>query len=321
MPNCFSRILLLAVTLLATGCHHLDRKGIISTELPLTLDDLGEIKAGEENHERVLENYRVFDSPKLQAYISKIADNIAAVSTRPHLPYKIILLDDEEVNMFGGPGGYIYMTRGLLNFVGTEDEIAALLAHEIGHISHYDYSSIPQHTNMKKLHQYMLKGSELARDSIGTYGTAINYGLKGMEKAAPYVSRRFNADAEIVADDMAIKFMTQAGYDARGLQTFMDRLSKVEMGDVGRFVLFMNAHPPFQDRRMMLDERLAKMTFDEKAVSIEFKADTLAEVRQTSVNAPSSILFVPQLGVHHVTPLALEDLQRKESLQQKADAH
>lgn len=304
--------------LVAAGCaNHIDRKGVISRELPLTLDDLSEIRAGEENHEKVLESYRVYEHPKLEAYLNSIASNIAEVSTRPHLPYHVVLLDDEEVNMFGGPGGYIYMTRGLLNFVGSEDEIAGLIAHEIGHISHYDYSNIPQFSKVKKVHKLMTKGSELARNSIGTYGTAAYYGLKGLEKAAPYMSRRFAVDAEIDADEKAIQYMVQSGYDPRGLKKFMDRLSQVEVGDVGRFVIFMNVHPPFQDRRTILDENLSKINFEDG--KIEFRQDTLSEVRQTTVNASSSILFVPQLGVHRVTPMSLEELQHRESLQRTAD--
>jgi len=314
----FSLSLFFIILVLLPGCAaRITRDGVMSQELPLTLDDLQEIRNGENNHEKVLESYRVYKNPKLQTYLNTIAANVAEVSTRPHLPYHVVLLDDDEVNMFGGPGGYIYMTRGLLNFVESEDEIAGLIAHEIGHIAHYDYSDLPQFSRAKKIHGLMLKGTELARDSIGTYGTATYYAVKGIGKAAPYVSRRFASDAEITADEKAVEYMLAAGYDPRGLRQFIDRLSRVEIGDVGRFVMFMNTHPPFQDRRSVLDENLAKINFEDG--SIDFKPDTLAEMRQTTVNPPSSILFVPQLGVHRVTPMALDELQRKTAAYQVTD--
>src|SRR3990167_8574355 len=111
-------IWLLIFSLLPLGCarhHRVDRDGIMSDALPITLDDLSEIRAGEENHQRVMWEYKQYHNPRMQTFLNEIAANIAEVSTRPHLPYKVILLDDEDVNVFGGAGGYIYITRGLLN--------------------------------------------------------------------------------------------------------------------------------------------------------------------------------------------------------------
>lgn len=307
--------------MLTAGCARIDRKGVISQDLPITLDDLSEIRAGELNHEKVLEDYDPFVSPKLDRYLNEIARNVADVSTRPSLPYKVVVLDDDsEVNMFGGPGGYIYMTTGLLNFVGSESEIAGLIAHEIGHISHHDYSNIPYATKMQKVHGALLKGTELARDSIGTYGTAAYYTMKYSGKVAPYLGRRFDSDSEIVADEHAIKYLQDAGYDPRGLQTFMERLSRVPMDDVGRFVTFMNVHPPFQDRRSLLEDRLAKLPVME-AGSLDFKPDLLGETRQETVNAtPTSILFSPKEGARPRSPLSLGDLGRGDSMKGSADA-
>lgn len=312
---------LLAVCLMASsGCSRIDRKGVISQDLPITLDDLSEIRAGELNHEKVLEDYDVFSSPKLHRHLNAVAKNIAAVSTRPSLPYKIVVLnDDSEVNMFGGPGGFIYMTTGLLNFVGSESEIAGLIAHEIGHISHHDYSNFPHATKMQKVHGALLKGTELARDSIGSYGTAAYYTVKYSGKVAPYLGHRFDSDSEIIADEHAIKYLKDAGYDPRGLQTFMERLAKVPMDEVGQFVTFMNVHPPFQDRRTLLEERLSKLPAVDNA-GVDFKLDLLGEAREAAVReAPSSILFAPKEGARPVSPLALGDLGRGDSLKQTAE--
>lgn len=305
MPRWF---LILLSILFVIGCaSRPSRKGVISQELPLTLQDLAEIKAGEKNYEEVLEEYRVFPSPKLEAYVNTIAANVAAVSTRPHLPYHVVFLDDDEVNVFGGPGGYIYMTRGLLNFVESESELAGILAHEIGHISHYEYSNIPQHTRIKFIYSNLMKGSEMAKDSIGTYGTAMHYGLKGIGKAAPVIARRFSDDQEIHADEKAVEYMLAAGYDPRGFQKFIDRLSRVEMGDVNRFVLLMNTHPPFQDRRAVLKNRVDDINFE--SGKIEFKKDTLGEVRQIAVNASDSIVFEPEAGVARSSPFEFQEVQ------------
>lgn len=298
-----SFLLLVIFASVIAGCSHVSRKGIMSRELPLTVNDLAEIRAGEKNHEEVLQQYKLYDSPALNAYLNRVAANIAAASTRPSLPYRVVILDDNEVNLFGGPGGYIYVTRGLLRFVSSESEAAGLMAHEIGHISHYDYSGIPHLTKMQYLYKGMLLGTEIAKNSIGTYGTAAYAGVKGLGKVAPYVGGRFAADQEIVADDMAVKFLMKAGYDPRGLQAVIERLAKVQIEDVGRFVIYMDVHPPFQDRRAALAERLK--TVDFHSGSIDFRKDTLDEMRQVLVNTPDSILFQPKFkfDIHSADPL------------------
>jgi predicted Zn-dependent protease len=216
-----------------------------------------------------------------------------------------VLLDDEEVNMFGGPGGYIYITRGFLNFIESESELAAALAHEVAHIASHQYSNIPKYDKMKKVYEGLLKGSELAKDAIGTYGTAANQGLKYLGRAAPHVARRFGHDEEIVADQKTVEYLMAAGYDPRGLHLLMDRLARINMDDVGRFVNFMNTHPPFPDRRKLVQEKLGQIDFTKG--DIEFNKDTLNEVRQITINAPDSIIFEPELGVHRLTPNEVED--------------
>ncbi len=291
------------------GCAHTTtRKGVMSQELPLTLSDLEEIRAGETNHQKILEQYRVFQNPKLEEYANKIAAGIAEVSTRPHLPYHIVILDTEEVNMFGGPGGYIYVTRGLFNFVESESEMAGLIAHEIGHISAYEYANIPHHSKIKFVYNNLLKGSEMAKDSIGSYGTALNYGLKGVGKAAPVIARRFAPDQEIQVDEKAVEYLIKAGYDPRALENFVERLSRVPMNDVGRFVIFMNTHPPFQDRRKVLKEYIARKNLPEKIGTIELKKDMLQEVRGTTL-VTDSILFQPQFGFNRVAGIDMEAIQ------------
>lgn len=301
---------------LAAGCSRVDRNGIMSQELPLTVTDLAEIRAGERNYQEVLLEYKIYDSPRLAAYLNAIAAAVAAVSTRPALPYKIIILDDEEVNMFGGPGGFIYVTTGLLKFVQSEAEIAGLIAHEIAHVSHYDYSNVPHLSKMQTVYKGLLRGSELARDSIGTYGTAAYYGVKGIGKVAPYLGGKFASDQEIIADEIAVKYLLEAGYDPNGLQNIVERLAKVNKEDVGRFVIFMDVHPPFQDRREILEERL--LDLDPMQGDVEFKKDTLSDMRQIMVNTPDSILFQPKFNfsTHNADPWIEDDMRSKNSLKQ-----
>ena len=291
------RRFLIALSLLfAAGCaHHPNRDGVLSQELPLTLDDLSEIRAGSQNHERILWEFRLYDNPKLQAYCNTIAANLAAVSTRPHLPYRVFLLEDNDVNVFAGPGGYIYLTRGLLNFVESESELAAVIAHEITHVAGFDYSNIPHLTKMQKVYDVVGKGVELAKDSgiAGPYGSAASIGVRNLGKVGPALGRRFGKDQEIKTDEIALQALLKAGYDPRGYLRFVDKLSKVEMDDLARFVLLLNAHPPFADRKAMLQARIQGMNLQHG--KIEFKPDTFSEAREVAAGPRESILFRPNL--------------------------
>lgn len=307
---------LLAASLVLTGCFSskIDRKGVFSQDLPLTVDDIKEIRAGEENHKKILETYTTYENTHLETYLNLIADHIAEVSTRPHLPYHVVLLDTDEVNFFGGPGGYLYVTRGLLNFVGSESEIAALMANEIAHIAHQDYSAIPHKSKMQSFHSMALRGTELARDSIGTYGTAAYYGVKGVGKVAPYISRRFDLDQEVKADEAAVRYLMAADYDPRALLLVQEKLARVDIDEVANYVNFFHIHPPFPDRRAALSEHLRKLNLDK--ADIHFRADTLSEVRQMAVNEPREQIFAPRLGIQHTTHVGIQNSQSQEPARQ-----
>ena len=253
------------IILLFSGCatHHVSRKGIISRELPLTLDDLAEIREGEKNYEKVLWEYHLYENPKLQKYCNAIAASIAEVSTRPHLPYRVVLLDTDEVNIFGGAGGYVYATRGLFHFVESESELAGMIAHEITHVANYEYAGLPQFAGVKKVYGYMLRGSEIAKgNGAGIYGTAANFGLQGIGKAAPVIMHHFSSDQEVLTDERAVDSLVKAGYDPQGIYRVIERLARVPMNEVGRFVNLLNTHPPFEARRNVLRDRIRRLDLE-----------------------------------------------------------
>ena len=301
-------LLVLSMAFLAGCATRPSREGVMSKELPLTLDDLVDIRDGEKFHENVLEEYALYDSPKLEGYLNKITASIAAIAVRPNMPYRVFLLDDDEVNAFGGPGGYIYITRGMLNFVESEGEVAAIISHEIAHISTGEYSTIPQISKGKKAYDLLLRGTELAKDSIGTYGTAANYALKGMRKAGPILQHRFSQDQEVAADEQAFVYMMNAGYDPRGLQSFNDRLARIEIDEVSKFVHFMNVHPPFPARREIIYREVSRVDF--QSGKIEFHQDMLSEMRRMPdvVKLPDTVIFEPTLGAHPGSPLQMSEV-------------
>ena len=94
-----------------------------------------ELALGAKNHPEILKQYGIYDNPALQAYVDHIGQQLARHSHRADLKYTFTVLDSPEVNAFALPGGYVYITRGIMAYINSEAELAAVLGHEIGHVT------------------------------------------------------------------------------------------------------------------------------------------------------------------------------------------
>ena len=94
-----------------------------------------EKEVGAEEHAKVLASQPVYQDEALLAYVTEVGNRIAAASHRPDLEYTYTIIDSPAINAMALPGGYVYVNRGLLTFINTESQLAAVIAHEIGHIT------------------------------------------------------------------------------------------------------------------------------------------------------------------------------------------
>ncbi|RBP48940.1 M48 family metalloprotease [Arenicella xantha] len=94
-----------------------------------------EIQQGARYHQEILKQYQVYDDPELQAYVNDVGQKLAAKSHRSHLKFTFTVLDSPEVNAFALPGGYVYVTRGIMAYMTKESHLAGVIGHEIGHVS------------------------------------------------------------------------------------------------------------------------------------------------------------------------------------------
>ena len=90
---------------------------------------------GQESHPEVLSEFGLVEDKELQQYCSRIGNELAQVSHRPNLPWQFTVVDSPIVNAFAVPGGFIYITRGILQHMNNEAELAGVLGHEIGHVT------------------------------------------------------------------------------------------------------------------------------------------------------------------------------------------
>ena len=94
-----------------------------------------EIAMGQEYDPQVVAQFGLYDDPEMQALVSSIGSRIAAASERPNLPWTFRVVDDPLINAFAVPGGFVYVTRGILAHFESEAQLAAVLGHEIGHVT------------------------------------------------------------------------------------------------------------------------------------------------------------------------------------------
>lgn len=107
----------------------------VTGKADFALSEAWELSAGKKFHQQILKEYTVYDDPELQSYLDRIGQRLAKTSHRPDLPFTFTLLDSPQVNAFAVPGGYVYITRGIMAYMNKESHLAGVVGHEIGHIT------------------------------------------------------------------------------------------------------------------------------------------------------------------------------------------
>lgn len=190
---------LLLLTLLGSGCAVNPVTG--ESDFVLMSED-SEIAIGRENHAKIIQQYGRYKNPALQDYVQGVGEQLAAVSHRKNLLYRFTVLDGKEVNAFALPGGYIYITRGLLAYLNNEAELAAVLGHEIGHVTARHgvrQQSAAAATGLLVGIIGAATGVRGAGDLLNTIGTAL--------------IRGYGRDHELESDRLGAEYLARAGYD------------------------------------------------------------------------------------------------------------
>lgn len=212
----FVPLLLIATAMgLTSGCASNPATG--SSDV-VFMNESTEINIGTENDPQIRKKFGVYNNPELQAYIDRIGQKLAAQSHRPKLKYHFIVLDSPEVNAFALPGGYIYITRGILAFINSEAELAAVLGHEIGHVT--ARHAVRRHTaatttGFVGLILGAATGVQATQDLFNNVvGGAI---LSG-----------YGREYELESDRLGAEYMARAGYDPEAIFNVLGILKNQE---------------------------------------------------------------------------------------------
>jgi predicted Zn-dependent protease len=205
----------------------------------MLLSESDEIQLGKQTDSQVVESYGIYDHPDLTAYITQLGNRIAVLSHRPNLKYEFRLLDSPVINAFAVPGGYIYITRGILAYLNSESEFAGVLGHEIGHVT--ARHSAKQYTQAQ-MAQLGLGVGMIFSEKFRQYANLTQFGV-GL------LFLRFSRDNERQADELGVEYSTKAGYDATHMANFFVTLEKINPeADQSGLPAWFSTHPNPADR-------------------------------------------------------------------------
>ena len=168
-----------------------------------------EIAMGKKEHPKIIKQYREYDNRALQAYVDRVGQRVAAKSHRSNLKYTFTLLDSSDVNAFALPGGYIYITRGLLAYLNSEAELAAVLGHEIGHVT---ARHSVRRVSAATATQFGIAIGSLFLPEAGR-GAAMDV-LNVLNSA---LIQGYGREHELEADRLGAEYLARTGYDAQAM--------------------------------------------------------------------------------------------------------
>ncbi len=211
---------------------------------PVTLErelmffgDEKEIKIGEKADKEVIKKYGYYPDKNLQQYIDSVGQKLARICDRNYLTYHFKVVDLPVLNAFALPGGFIYITRGLVGFLNSEAELAGVLGHEIGHVVERD--GINQ---LSKIMTYRA----LSLVALAKAPQSLEY-LAISNLLFTSIFQGYSRQKEFRADMFAVKYMYKAGYDPRELIKFMRRMLKKHPGPIG-YEVYLASHPNMAER-------------------------------------------------------------------------
>jgi predicted Zn-dependent protease len=264
-----------------------------------------EIAMGKEAVPEIAASMGIYGDDELQKYVEAIGLRMAALSERPHLPWQFRVIDDSAVNAFAVPGGFIYITRGILAHMGSEAELASVVGHEIGHVT--ARHSVQQMTRQQLAQAGLGIGMiGLAVVGAGELGQMLG---QAAGAGAQLLFLKYGRDDETQADDLGFKYMIAAGYAPTEMPHMFHTLARQTEAMGARVPEWQSTHPAPANREGRIKQKIEKLPAEQHGGKIESDA-FLAHVDGIMFGADpragyfdsSNVFHHPELGFRLVFP-------------------
>lgn len=246
--------------------------------------------------------FPLVQDPVVQRYVKNLGQRIVARLEEAEFPYQFAVVQDNSLNAFSVPGGYLYFNSGLILRVESEDELASVFGHEIAHVQ--GHHMLRQQQDTKLLSYAGLLSMALA---------LINPVLAaGASSAATAMQLKYMRQLEEEADYRGLHHMRQAGFDPHGMPRFLKKMSEEERFNPADVPPYFRSHPMSRDRLSYIERVLGTMEWNQAIPTNSFelrrvqailraltepRARILAEYQQKANDAPNDVQALALLGV------------------------
>lgn len=180
------------------------------------MSEQDEVALGKKAHQQILEEYGLYANPRLQAYVNDLGQRLAKQSHRANLTWTFTVLDSPEINAFALPGGYVYVTRGIMAYLDSEAELAGVVGHEIGHVTarHGAQRATRQQTAGLGVLAATVLGAVL---EAGGVGGATDIASQASQTAAAGYVASYSRDQELQADQLGAEYLARNRYNPQNM--------------------------------------------------------------------------------------------------------
>jgi predicted Zn-dependent protease len=182
-----------------------------------------ELRIGRQVDAQVKQRYALYDAHGLQTYVEGIGQRLAKASHRPGIGYRFVLIDSVDVNAFALPGGYVYISRGILPYLNSEAELAGVIGHEIGHVT---ARHSVQRLSAAQGAQIVVSVAQIFVPAIRTQAGGLAVDALGSALLAGY-----GRDQELQADQLGATYLARTGYDPGAMRRSLEVLRNQELFD------------------------------------------------------------------------------------------
>ncbi len=243
--------LVLAPALLFAGCSTNPATG--KSQLNI-YSESQEVQMGQAADRDIVTQYGLYDDAELAEYVNRVGQDLAARSERPNLPWTFRVLDDPVINAFALPGGYIYVTRGILAHMSSESELAAVLGHEVGHVT--ARHGVNRMTKAQMAQIGLVAGTVLAPEMARAYG-----GLA--QSSMQLLFLKYGRDDERQADSLGHRYGDLVGFNPNGAVDVFGMLAATgELAGGNRLPGYLSTHPDPLARQAEARQRVSQSSPD-----------------------------------------------------------
>ena len=214
----------------------------------------GEEEIGEKIHRQILSQFYPYTDPRVVEYVNRVGNSLAQFAVRREIRCRFTILYSDKIYATSSPGGFIYITTGMLYFLDNEAQLAAVLAHEIGRLQDKD----PQLSKSRKVLEAVTRGGAMVGPAFGEIGVLAVLGLAMVNALAE--SRQISPSRKLIAaDSRAFHYMIQADYDPQGLVELIQKFLRADRSVTPYFLDYYRSRPITEERAVTLQSTFAEL--------------------------------------------------------------